>query len=201
MWVNPNTSDIFSLFSSCSIVTRSSKRKLNQNLCPETKTNAEPQSSSATRDLQTKTKDRKAKETKIDKSSPVPSVSPKFSSRKRSSLGHLGRLSFSDLTGDVLEHVARYLDTNSAVSLLRTCTTVYLKLSEVCWINHLRLKAGLHIQYPSEYRTVWVSSIQMVAVMWLSSPFDYRTFWTIIRLFQSNIWIPDRLTTGHKSTI
>ena len=184
MWVNPNKSDFFSLFSSCSIVTRSSKRKLNQNLGPETKTNAEPQSSSATRDLQTKTKDRKAKETKIDKSSPVPSVSPKFSSRKRSSLGNLGRLSFSDLTGDVLEHVARYLDTNSAVSLLRTCTTVYQKLSEVCWINHLRLKDGLHIHYPSEYRTVWVSSIQMV-VMWLSGPFDYWTFWTIIRLFFS----------------
>ena len=38
-------------------------------------------------------------------------------------------------------------------------------------------------------------------VMWLHGPFEYRIFWTINRLFQSDfqttIWIPNHLTTGH----
>ena len=42
-----------------------------------------------------------------------------------------GRIKLTDLSCDALEHVARYLDTRSAVALLRTCKTIYGKLIEV----------------------------------------------------------------------
>ena len=73
-----------------------------------------------------KTKGRKQPERPSEAASSNPA--PKTSSGTRIVSG---RTKFTDLSADALEQVAKYLDTRSAVALLRTCKTIYGKLLQV----------------------------------------------------------------------
>lgn len=102
-----------------SVATRSSKRKLNTTDVKQTNDQEQIRAPSQP----TRTRGRKKPEQKTETS--TPSLTPKCTQRNREVRG---RILFSELSADVLEHVARYLDTKSAVALLRTCKTVHEKL-------------------------------------------------------------------------
>ena len=81
-------------------------------------------------------------------------------------------------------------------SLLSTCCQNH---PVTLWIPNTLIPAS------SEYQNSMGVRYSNGKVTWLGGPFEYRTFRTINRLFQSGfqttIWIPDHLTTRHKSTI